>query len=245
MPCSRVILSVINEICNIQPIAKQMQTIPVETTAVYAVIPALNEVKTIQQVVSSVKAFTPNVVVVDDGSTDNTAQLAAEAGAHTVVHPANRGYDKSIEDGFRYVEQQKNARVIFTFDADGQHSSEVLQELIQPILDNKADIVVGIRPFKARIAEKMLAIYTRHRFGITDPLCGLKAYDVKVYRDIGFFDRISSIGTELVLRSALKGYRIKQIPIPIRNRQDKSRFGESLKGNCKIFRAFLRILLYV
>lgn len=222
-----------------------MQTTRENNATVYAVIPALNEMETIQQVVSSVKAYTPNVVVVDDGSTDGTGELAAGAGAHTVVHPVNRGYDKSIEDGFRYVEQQKNARIIFTFDADGQHSSDVLPVLIQPILNNEADIVVGVRSFKARIAEKLLGLYTKNRFGIKDPLCGLKAYKIEVFRDIGFFDRINSIGTELVLRASRKGYRIMQVPIPIHARKDRSRFGQSIKGNYKIFMAFLRILFHI
>lgn len=212
---------------------------------VYAVIPALNEKETIQKVVSSVKAFTPNVVVVDDGSIDGTGQLAAAAGAYIVVHTATKGYDKSIEDGFRYVEQQNNPKIIFTFDADGQHSSDVLPAFIQPILNNEADIVVGVRQFKARIAEKLLGFYTNNRFGIKDPLCGLKAYKIEVFRDIGFFDRINSIGTELVLRAFRKGYRIKQVSIPIHERKDRSRFGQSIKGNYKIFMAFLRILFHI
>ena len=212
---------------------------------IYAVIPALNEKKTIQQVVSSVKTFTPHVVVVDDGSTDGTGQLAAQAGAHTLVHSVNMGYDRSIEDGFRFVGDQKDAKIVFTFDADGQHTSEVLLQLIQPILNNEADIVVGVRPFKARIAEKLLGLYTKYRFGVIDPLCGLKAYRIDVYKNIGFFDRINSIGTELVLRASRKGYRIEQVPIPIQVRQDHSRFGQSIKGNYKIFMAFLRILIHI
>lgn len=216
-----------------------------EQKGVYAIIPAFNEKDTIGSVVSSVMEFTSNVVVVDDGSTDRTAELASLQGAHIIVHKVNMGYDKSIEDGFRYVGQQHDACIVFTFDADGQHKSDILDQMIQPILDNEADIVVGVRPYKARIAEKLMGIYTKYKFGIIDPLCGLKAYKIDVFRDIGFFDRINSIGTELVLRAVQKGYRVKQVPILIEHRIDHSRFGQSIKGNYKIFMAHLRLLFYI
>ena len=213
--------------------------------SIYAVIPAFNERDTIEHVVSSVMEFTPNVVVVDDGSNDRTAELAKAQGAHVVVHSSNMGYDKSIDDGFKYVAQQDGAYALFTFDADGQHKADVLQRMIQPLLDNKADIVVGVRPYHARIAEKILAKYTNHKFGISDPLCGLKAYKLDVYRDIGFFDRMNSIGTELLLRAQKKGYRVQQIPVAIKPRIDHSRFGQSIKGNYRIFMAFLRLLIFL
>lgn len=217
----------------------------IDQEGIYAVIPAYNEKDTIKQVVSEVRTFTPNVVVVDDGSTDQTAKMAAEEGALTVIHSQNRGYDKSIDDGFAYVVQQKNVFAIFTFDADGQHKAEVLHALFKPLIEEKADIVVGVRPYKARIAEKILAYYTKSKYGIDDPLCGLKVYRKEVYQDIGFFDRINSIGTELLIRAKKKGYHIVQVPIAIKPRTDHSRFGQSVKGNYKIFMAFLRILLFL
>jgi glycosyltransferase involved in cell wall biosynthesis len=212
---------------------------------IYAVIPAFNEKDTIAQVVSSVINFTPHVVVVDDGSTDQTASLAAAQGAQTIIHERNMGYDKSIDDGFKFVSQQKNVFAMFTFDADGQHNAEVLHTLVKPLLDGQADVVVGVRPYKARIAEKALALYTKYKYGIEDPLCGLKAYKNKVYQDIGFFDRINSIGTELVIRAKKKGYRIVQVPITIKPRVDHSRFGQAIKGNYRIFMAFLRIFIFL
>lgn len=210
---------------------------------IYAVIPAFNEEDTIESVVSEVIEFTPNVVVVDDGSSDRTAELAKAKGAHVIIHPRNMGYDKGIDNAFKYVEKQDGVYALFTFDADGQHNADFLHKIIQPLLDNQADIVVGVRPYHARIAEKILAKYTNYKFGISDPLCGLKAYKLDVYRDIGFFDRINSIGTELLMRAKKKGYRVEQIPITIKQRVDRSRFGQSIKGNYKIFKAFLRLLI--
>jgi len=212
---------------------------------IYAVIPAFNEKDTIAAVVASVRSFTPNIVVIDDGSSDGTAGLASAQGAHVIRHVVNSGYDKSISDGFAYVGAQKNACAVFTFDADGQHKADILQQMLLPILNDEADLVVGTRPFTARLAEKMLALYTNRRFGIKDPLCGLKAYKIEVFRDIGWFDRINSIGTELMLRAIIKGYRVKQIPIPIKRRVDRSRFGQAIKGNYKIFMALLRIMVRI
>ena len=216
-----------------------------DACGIYAVIPALNEEDTIENVISSVMKYTPNVVVVDDGSTDRTAILAAALGAQVVIHTRTLGYDKSIDDGFKYVAQQKHVYVLFSFDADGQHNADILDELVRPILDNEADIVVGIRPDKARLAEKLLAAYTKYKYGIEDPLCGLKAYKKEVYQNVGFFDRTNSIGTELLLRAKMKGYRVLQVPITIKPRADHSRFGQSVKGNYRIFMAFLKILFFL
>jgi hypothetical protein len=212
---------------------------------IYAVIPALNEKGTIGQIVSSVMCYAGSVVVVDDGSTDGTAELASAAGAHTIVHSINRGYDVSIDDGFRYVARQNDAKIVFTFDADGQHRPETIPALLEPLLDDNADIVVGTRPRKARIAEKLLGLYTELRYGIVDPLCGLKGYKIGVFQDIGFFDRINSIGTELMLRAIRKGYRVVQMPISVGPRADHSRFGQSIRGNYRIFLAFLRIVFFL
>ena len=212
---------------------------------IYAIIPALNEQNTIASVVRSVSAYAANVVVVDDGSVDSTGQIASSCGAHTIVHPVNQGYDRSIDDAFSYDSVQPDARIVFTFDADGQHRSDILPKLLRPLLNNEADIAAGIRPSKARLSERILGVYTRLKYGLVDPMCGLKAYRIEVFRDIGYFDHINSIGSELMLRAVKKGYRVAQIPIPIEPRADASRFGNVIRGNYKIFKAFLRIIINV
>jgi glycosyltransferase involved in cell wall biosynthesis len=207
---------------------------------IVAVIPALNEEEKIGSIVAAVADHTDHVVVVNDGSTDKTGQRAREASAVVVTHEENRGYDRSIDDGFIKADTL-GATVVFTFDADGQHSAADIPNVLAPIRARKADVVVGIRPTKARISEYVFGQYTSIRLGVVDPLCGFKAYRIEVYRDAGCFDSHSTIGTQLMLQANKYGYDIAQTGIQLAEREDEPRFGRQLEANWKIFRAIGRL----
>lgn len=200
------------------------------------VIPALNESATIAAIVEAVKKYGVPIVV-DDGSTDNTADLARQAGGIVVSHECNRGYDAALDSGFRKASEIA-CEVIITVDADGQHDPSLINKFIERI-DAGAEVVIGTRSARQRLAEHVFAWYTRSRFGIHDPLCGMKAYKTSVYRALGHFDAYGSIGTELAIFAAKNGYRIDQIPFEVRDRLGESRFGRVLSGNYKIFRAMM------
>lgn len=209
---------------------------------VFIVIPALNEAATIGSVLTSLEDHADRVVVVDDGSTDGTGAIAADHGAIVIEHESTKGYDVAIADGFdRAV--NLGADIAITFDADGQHAAEDIQNVVEPISSGRADIVVGSRPVRPRIAEQVWTLYGKHRLGITDPLSGFKAYDVQVYRDIGYFDRYNSIGTHLLISAVKRGYSVEEVPISVRERADEPRFG-NLRANLTIFRAFGQMLLF-
>jgi glycosyltransferase involved in cell wall biosynthesis len=210
---------------------------------IIAVIPALNEEGTISDVVANVLTHVDKVVVVDDGSADETASRAREAGAVVHRHETTRGYDQSIDDGFALA-AKRGATVVFTFDADGQHHSEDIPKMIEPILSGEADVVVGQRPIKARISEKMFAAYTRRRLGVADPLCGFKVYRTEVYRDIGHFDTRSTIGTQLMVEAKKRRYNIQQRPVHLDEREDESRFGQQLEADWKILAAMMRLIWF-
>ena len=200
------------------------------------VIPALNESATIVGIVEAVGVYgTP--IVVDDGSTDDTAELAKQAGAVIVSHENNRGYDSALNTGFKKAVELGN-EIIITVDADGQHDPLLAQKFINAI-DSGADVIVGIRSHRQRFAEHLFAWYTRVRFGIKDPLCGIKAYRTAVHDALGYFDSYESIGTELMIFAAMKGYRFGQISFDVRERKGQSRFGQMLLGNYKIIRAMM------
>jgi glycosyltransferase involved in cell wall biosynthesis len=198
------------------------------------VIPALNESATILGVVEAVGAYGVPIVV-DDGSTDDTAELAKQAGAVVVSHERNRGYDAALNSGFEKA-AGLGREVIITVDADGQHDPSLLQKFIDRI-DAGADVVVGVRSRRQRLAEHLFAWYTSLRFGIKDPLCGMKAYRTVVYEAQGGFDSYGSIGTELLIFAAKRGYRLGQISFDVLERKGRPRFGRNLLGNYKIFRA--------
>jgi len=205
------------------------------------VIPVLNEERTIAGVINGIKRYVDEVIVVDDASKDRTATIARREGALVVSHEKNQGYDRSIDDGFALAEKN-GAVIVLTFDGDGQHKPEDIPRFVEPILNNKADIVVGKRPCHARITEHLFAFISRIKANIDDPLCGLKAYHINVYKDVGYFDRITSIGTQLVFNAKKKGYRIVQKDIVLNARRDITRFGSGVKGNWKILKAIVRTL---
>jgi len=206
------------------------------------VIPALNEEKTIASVIANVKKYVDAVIVVDDGSTDKTAFYAEQQGAVVLSHNENHGYDKSIDDGFN-LGAQIGATILITFDADGQHHPEDIPMILEPITTGTADVVVGKRPYRARIAEYLFALIGKLKANIDDPLCGLKAYSIKVYNDVGHFDTIKSIGTQLMFEASKRDYRITQRDITLNSRHDEPRFGTRLIANWKIFKAILKILV--
>ncbi len=210
---------------------------------VVAIIPALNEENTISQVVGELKNnhLVDEVIVINDFSQDKTAAIAQENGAIVVNNHKTLGYGKSLDVGFKKA-VELGANIIFTFDADGQHQAADVEKMVLPLLNNEADLVIGIRPHKQRIAEKLFALYSK-KIGIEDPLCGFKAYRAEVYQTIGFFEKTNTIGTELMFQASKARFRIKQIPIQMDPREDKPRFGQTLTGNYKIMKGLLNLML--
>ena len=207
------------------------------------IIPALNEEGSIAAVVRACCGYGMPIVV-DDGSSDATAEVASREGVAVVSHAVNRGYDSAIESGFRRASELECAYAV-TVDADGQHDPHIIGEIVM-LLEAGADVVIGNRDKRPRVAEHCFALLTRLMYGIADPLCGMKGYRMAVYHDLGHFDSYGSIGTELALFGARNGYRIAQFPIVVRSREDTPRFGRSFKANMRIFRAmalFLRTLI--
>ena len=199
------------------------------------VIPALNEAVSISAVVRGASRF-GKCLVVDDGSVDGTAHAALASGALVISHKVNRGYDAALSSGFAEADRLDYEAVI-TLDADGQHNPELLADFIAA-LESGAHVVLGVRDRKPRLAEHVFAWSTR-RFGVADPLCGMKAYRMEVYRALGHFDAYRSIGAELALYAARNGYRLASVPIKVRARTGHPRFGRALSANLKIFRALL------
>lgn len=207
-----------------------------DRSRVAIVIPALNESATIAVVVEAAGRYGVPIVV-DDGSTDNTAALAKQAGAVVVSHENNRGYDDALNSGFKKA-ADLDSEIIITVDADGQHDPSLIQKFIDAI-DAGSDVVIGIRSRRQRFAEHLFAWYTNLCFGIKDPLCGMKTYRTVVYSELGHFDSCGSVGTELMLFAAKHGCRIGQIKFEVRERTGESRFGRIFAGNYKIIRAML------
>ena len=158
-----------------------------------AIVPALNEERTIARVIAELRAFDASleVVVVDDGSTDRTAEEAHEAGARVLRLPFNLGIGGAVQTGFRYAHENGHDFAV-RVDGDGQHDPSQLAAVVEPVLRGEADIVVGSRYLSPRgegyrstvprrigitILARMVSFLTRQR--ITDPTSGFQALDRK------------------------------------------------------------------
>jgi glycosyltransferase involved in cell wall biosynthesis len=158
-----------------------------------AIVPALNEETAIAQVINEIRAYDPEleIVVIDDGSPDRTAQVARAAGAHVLRLPFNLGIGGAVQTGFRYA-YENGYQLAVRVDGDGQHDPAQLAAVVDPVVRGEADIVVGSRylgrggegyrstaPRRVgiRILARVVSLLTGQR--ITDPTSGFQALNRK------------------------------------------------------------------
>ncbi len=153
------------------------------------IIPAFNEAGAIVETIANLKNHAPpgEIVVVDDGSNDDTGPLALSAGAVVLRHLKNRGYGAALQTGLVYT-QMRNGDIAVTFDADGQHDPHDIPVLIEPIVNGQCDVVLASRfldaasttnmPSSRRLTLKAGVLFTRlmSRVRVTDAHNGLRAF---------------------------------------------------------------------
>ena len=180
------------------------------------------------RVIGTIRGAFPEccIVVVDDGSTDGTAQAALGAGAEVVQMPFNTGYGMALQTGLRWAEQ-RGARCVVTLDADGQHDPLELPAILEPVLSGQADIAVGSRylssgakyrvPLSRRLGSWMfawlLSALTHSR--ITDPTSGfqcLNAAAVRLYGSLEDFPPMTP-DADILLYGHIRGLRICEVPV--------------------------------
>jgi glycosyltransferase involved in cell wall biosynthesis len=200
-----------------------------DETMVSAVIPAYNEEKTIEAVVKEALSYVDEVLVVDDGSTDDTARRAEEAGAR-VLKQRNAGVLKATERGLR----EATGDVIVTLDADGQHDPSEIPSLIEPILRGEADLVMGIRPELPYLSERILTSLTSMRVPIGDASTGFRAVRREIAREMSLHG--ACLCGTFVLEAHRSGARVAGVPISIKEREGERRIQTSH------FRQFFTVL---
>jgi glycosyltransferase involved in cell wall biosynthesis len=211
-----------------------------EAPRLAAVIPAFNEARSIQTVVQQVSQRAL-AIVVDDGSTDDTAALARDAGAHVVIHPFNRGYDGALETGIRTA-LGLGCTFAVTMDADGQHDPTLLDRFNEEF-NKGADLIVGVRDHMQRWSETLFSITSRKIWALQDPLCGMKGYRLSKITDKNSINTYPSVGTELAIRLIKNGILLHQIEVITHARSGNSRFGSGFSANMKIAKALLHGLM--
>lgn len=211
---------------------------------IYIIIPAFNEEKTIKKIVNKIKTFNKNIIVINDGSTDLTSKILKKTKVITINNHHNLGYVKSLEKGINYALKIKKADYVVTYDADNQFYINDLKKVLNLITTKHPDIVVCKRKIKNRFAEKLISFYTKKKYNIADPFCGLKAFNKKIFDNKEpKLEKHYTIGTEIVFESIIKNnIKVIEVPIRIKKRKDKSRFGNKIKGNFLELKAFFNLI---
>jgi glycosyltransferase involved in cell wall biosynthesis len=205
------------------------------------VIPAHREGGSIGPIVAEA-ARHANVIVVDDCSPDGTGEQARAAGAIVISSDKPLGYEGAVSRGFDEAVARGFSHAV-TMDADGEHDPKLVATFRELLIDRDIPLVLGVRPRKQRISETIMGAYLRARFGVRDILCGMKGYDLALYRANGGFSHHDSIGTELAINSLRRGTRFEQIPVHGTPRADQPRFDRKLRANLRILRALGRVML--
>lgn len=186
-----------------------------------ALLPAYNEETSIGSVVLCTRKYADRVIVIDDGSIDRTAEVAALAGAEVLRHPQNRGKGAALKTGF---ESLNGDEVIVTIDTDGQHYPSDIPRIVEPILRGEADMVNGSRylngdkkdtPLYRRVGQKVLDTATNLESGlsITDSQSGFRAFSGQVKEIFRFQQNGLAIESEMLADAAAAGLRIKEVEI--------------------------------
>jgi len=196
----------------------------------FACIPAYNEERSIADVVTKSIPHVDKVVVCDDGSTDNTAKVAREAGA-IVITQSNQGYGAAITSLFDYA-RKENAQIMVTLDGDGQHNPNQIPLLVDAITTHNVDVVVGSRflddTTKAsgyrKTGIKIITSAANYgtNFKVSDSQSGFRAYSKDAIDAIHPTEQGMSVSTEILLKISNKGLSIAEVPITISYEGDTS-----------------------
>lgn len=200
---------------------------PGQCATIHVVVPAYNEAALIGSVVMELRQQYAHVVVVDDGSSDNTTEAASRAGAVTLRHCINRGQGAALQTGLRYC-LQCGAQCIVTFDADGQHDHRDIEALTRPILAGEVDVTLGSRflgsgsaeglAWHRRLLLKTAVLFTRvvSRARVTDAHNGLRAFSRRAAARIEItVDRMGH-ASEIVDQVVAMGLPYSEVPVHIR-----------------------------
>lgn len=193
---------------------------------IYALIPAYNEQDSICTVISNCIEYVDKVIVCDDGSTDRTASIAEKCGAEVLKMDINRGKGAAIKKLFAYA-RESEGNFFVTIDADGQHFPSEIPSLIEPIIQNDADIVVGSRflnrietiPLYRRIGNRLLTKLINLSWDkpLSDTQSGFRAYSKESVEKIQVTtDTIGEIDTEILFSAAQNKLRVIERPINCR-----------------------------
>jgi polyprenyl-phospho-N-acetylgalactosaminyl synthase len=220
---------------------------------VWIVVPAFNEAAVIGDVIADVRSVFDHVVVVDDGSEDDTGAIALRAGAHVVRHPVNLGQGAAIQTGVEYARSRPGAEVFVTFDADGQHRVKDALRMIERLGAEDVDVVIGTRfaepgtttkvPFSKRVVLRTAVLLSprSRKLGLSDAHNGLRAFNHKVAEELDITLNGMSHAGEFIALIDQHHWRVTEEPVEILYTDYSKSKGQPLVNGVNIiFDAWLR-----
>lgn len=176
-----------------------------------ALIPAHNEGERVGDVVRELNEYVDRIIVVDDSSSDDTAEAAREAGAEVVTHEENRGYLEALKTGFRKIDDED---VVVTLDADGEMDPSYIPHLLGPIERGEADLVLGRRGEVPRISERFLSSLAGLSVDVSDTGSGFRALRGELAKGLELRG-VCPCGT-FVIEAHRLGAEIVEVPVEMR-----------------------------
>jgi glycosyltransferase involved in cell wall biosynthesis len=193
-------------------------------------IPAFNEEEHILDVIKKSRPYVDNVIVCDDGSTDNTANIARDAGA-IVITQKNQGYGAAISTLFDYA-RKEGTQIMITLDGDGQHDPDQIPLLLDKITKNNVDVVIGSRflddttksPGYRKAGIKIITFASNYGtdFKTTDSQSGFRAYSKNAIDLIRPTEKGMSVSTEILQKMSNHGLSVAEVPITVSYEGDTS-----------------------
>ena len=197
---------------------------PINSPQIVTVIPAYNEARFIGSVVLQAQDLSDLVIVVDDGSTDNTAAIARSAGATVIRHECNRGKGAALNTGFEFI-RKVEPEVVVCMDGDGQHFPNEIRHLIEPVISQHADIVVGSRylesqnqvPLSRILGHRFFNRLTEFSSGVTssDSQSGFRAFSPRALKRLSFCSRGFSVESEIQFLAHEHRLSVVEVPVTI------------------------------
>ena len=188
-------------------------------------IPAFNEEKNIASIITKLTNITDTVIVCNDGSSDLTAEISEKMGAIVINHKKNLGYGGAIRSIF-FKAKEMDGDILVTFDADGQHRIEDIKKVVEPIINQKSDLVIGSRfldesekeiPQLRKVGIKVITKITNASIKkqLTDSQSGFRAYSKQVINELNPSELGMGISTEILIKASSKDFKISEVPIKI------------------------------